>query len=122
MSPRLWKQIMIFNVELTDQVSFPVIFAFLPNKKAETYKKCFQEIKRMLEDNGIGELTATQAMADFEVAIRTSWSDVFPKIPLKNCLFHFNKVRYLIQNVHIRRFLLQNLLSRPLCQNFKNLD
>ena len=105
MSPRLWKQILIINVELADNVSFPVLFAFLPDKKKETYKKAFQEMKHLLEEHGLGELAAVQAMADFESAIRTSWSEVFPKIPLKNCLFHFNKVRPFILNISLMRFL-----------------
>ena len=92
MSPRLWKQVLIINVELDDHLSFPVIFVLLPNKKTESYKKAFDEIRKLLQDLELPPLAATQAMADFEQAIRLSWAEVFPNIPLKNCLFHFNKV------------------------------
>ena len=62
MSPRLWKQILIINVELDDHLSFPVIFVLLPNKMTETYKKAFHEIRKLLEDLELPEVAATQAM------------------------------------------------------------
>ena len=98
MAPKLWKQLLIINVELDEHISFPVTFAFLPNKKKETYEKVLGELKTLVQDLGIGELAAAQAMADFEQAIRLAWTAVFPNVPLKNCLFHFNKVQYFCNN------------------------
>ena len=92
MAPKLWKQILIINCEIDEKLSLPVLFGLLPDKATVTYQACFQKIKESFEELELGQLLAIQAMADFEVALRNAWEAVFEHTPMKNCLFHFDKV------------------------------
>ena len=95
MSPKLWKQVLIINCEIDEKLNLPVLFALLPNKATVTYEAVFKDIKECLISLNIPELTAVHAMADFELALRNAWVNVFPNTPLKNCMFHYDKVCYL---------------------------
>ena len=93
MCPKLWKQVLIVNCELDDKLSVPVLFALLPDKRTLTYEAVFQKMKEFLAELNLS-LTAVHSMADFEMALRTAWTNTFPDTPLKNCMFHYSKVRH----------------------------
>ena len=92
MSPKLWAQLLIINVEFDGGIFFPALFAALPSKKTSAYVKVFSELKKALHALGIGHLLAEKAMADFERSLRNAWQDVFEYVELKNCRFHYTKV------------------------------
>ena len=46
--PKIWSQLLTVHAKLGDLFSIPVLFAFLPNKLKETYKKVFVEMKKMV--------------------------------------------------------------------------
>ena len=94
MSPKIWKQVVIINCEIDDKLHVPVLFALLPDKATVSYEAVFKNIKQFLTSLEIPNLTAEYAMADFELALRNAWVNVFPDIPLQNCMFHYDKVRY----------------------------
>ena len=94
MSPMLWAQLLIINVEFDGGIYFPALFAVLPSKKTSAYTKVFSEVKKALHNLGIGHLLAEQCMADFEMSLRNAWEDIFDYVELKNCRFHFTKVKF----------------------------
>ena len=112
MAPKLWKQIFIVNCEIDDKLSLPVLFALLPDKKTETYDTVFRTVKDLLNKLELPNLTAMQAMADFEVALRNAWSSTFPEVPLKNCMFHYDKVRTYTYNDKYNTYI-SNYISFP---------
>jgi len=102
MSPMLWSQLLIINVEFDGGIYFPALFAALPSKKTSAYLKVFSELKKGLHKLGIGTLMAEKAMADFELSLRNAWQDVFDYVPLKNCRFHFTKVTFNFNNEYFQ--------------------
>ena len=96
MAPKLWKQILIICVDMDDKLSLPVLFALLPDKTTVSYETVFMKIKDFFTELNLGDLTAVQAMADFEIALRNAWENCFPDTPLKNCMFHYDKVSNVI--------------------------
>lgn len=66
----------------------PVLFAFLPDKKLDSYTTVFEELEVLLKDRGLS-LSAQWAMADFEKNINKAVTRVFTKLVAKGCHFHF---------------------------------
>ena len=93
MVPKTFRQLLIINGQVDKGVYVPLIFALLPSKRTPAYKIVFDFMKTTLDQLGVGDLQAVFAMADFERSLRNAWNDVFPNIPLKNCFFHYAKVR-----------------------------
>ena len=83
MSPKHWKQLFIVCAEISWlNIWIPCAFAFLPDKKQETYKAFFNLLKQNLDR--IGEkVSAEYLMCDFELGIRNSVKDIFPDVTLK---------------------------------------
>lgn len=65
---------------------YPVAFAFLPNKKKETYLRLFQLILQ-----AIPSWTPRQVNVDFEAAAISAMKEVFPTVEVKGCYFHMKK-------------------------------
>ena len=103
MSPMLWAQLLIINVEFDGGIYFPALFAVLPSKKTSAYTKVFSEVKKALHNLGIGHLLAEQCMADFEMSLRNAWEDIFDYVELKNCRFHYTKVKFHLCKPHTPR-------------------
>ena len=93
MVPKLFKQLLIINVQISECLYVPALFALLPSKKTQAYTTVFNYMKKFFEDLQLGPLQSTFAMADFERSLRNAWTETFPKTPLKNCYFHYAKVR-----------------------------
>ena len=62
-APKLWTQVFIISVQVSDGVFIPVCFALLPDKKHSTYDAMFE---MLLEAQ---ELSAEYFMNDFETAM-----------------------------------------------------
>ena len=93
MCPKLWTQILVITAQVGSNMYIPCLFALLPCKKTIAYDKVFNFITNTLREMGLGTLMANFGMADFERAIRTAWKDNFPHIKLRNCYFHYTKVK-----------------------------
>lgn len=64
----------------------PTVFALLPNKSEQTYKKL---LKALLELNP--SLCPKSIMTDFEIAQKNAFQSVFGDIEHHGCFFHFNQ-------------------------------
>ena len=86
--PKLWFQLFIVCGEISDGLWLPLAFGFLPNKKKETYKSFFTQLKDALSriDDGL-ELSAQYVMIDFEYSIRSAFKETWDYIPLKGKAF-----------------------------------
>ena len=89
-APKLWTQVFIISVQVSEGVFIPVCFALLPDKKRSTYDAMFGMLREALETRGL-ELSAEYFMSDFETAIRDSFVSHFSGIQPKGCIFHFSK-------------------------------
>ena len=72
-TPSLWCQTFVISVQVQDSVFAPVAFCLLPDKKRGSYDAMFSMLKEALELRGLS-LSGQWFMADFEVAIRDSFS------------------------------------------------
>ena len=71
MCPKLWGQLFIVCGQLTKDIWIPLAFGFLPDKKKQTYRAFFNQLKDAMDQ--IGEsLSAEYVMCDFEIGIRSS--------------------------------------------------
>ena len=89
-TPSQWLQTFIISAHIFGAIFVPVCFVLLPDKKRETYDLMFSLLKDALSVRGL-ELSASNFMSDFEVAIRDSFTEHFPGISPKGCQFHFSK-------------------------------
>lgn len=64
----------------------PAVYALLPNRREATYKRLFKLIQEK-----IPKFCPKKVHIDFERAAINALKDVFPKIVIKGCNFHFNQ-------------------------------
>lgn len=85
----------------------PLVFFLLTGKTKEIYKDAFSElIEKMVELNL--NFTPGIIYADFEQAIHTAISEIFPEVIRKGCRFHLGQSMW------------RKIQSLGLCKNFKN--
>ena len=89
-SPKLWKQLLIVTIEVIPGEWVPVAYALLPDKQLDSYVTALRAIEESLQELGL-ELAASYSMSDFELNIRTAIKQVFPKVNLRGCHFHFGQ-------------------------------
>ena len=89
-SPKLWTQVFIVTVEVTSEQWVPVAYAFLPDKNLDSYVAALRTIEQRLAFLGL-ELSASYSMSDFELNIRSALKEVFPKVNIRGCHFHFGQ-------------------------------
>ena len=82
MCPKLWWQLFIVCGEISDGIWLPMAFGYLPNKKKETYKSFFSQLKDALSRHDL-ELSAQYVMIDFEYSIRSAFKETWDYIPVK---------------------------------------
>ena len=64
---------------------FPVAFALLPDKSAETYRQLFRCLR---DENGWMPISIT---VDFEASCYVALRNIFPDAEIKGCYFHFKQ-------------------------------
>lgn len=103
-TPPLFTQLYSLHV-IKNNVNIPLIYALLPNKTAETYKKLFTALTTLKEN-----LHPETYMADFEKAALYSFSQSFPNATLRGCFFHFMQAiwRKIQEQPQIRERYLQD--------------
>ena len=88
--PALWLQ-MYTTRAVIEGYCLPCVYALLPNKSQETYKRMWGEIKNL-----IGEEVGRERMCtmDFERASINAPLETFPASSVAGCIFH------LVQSLH----------------------
>jgi len=85
--PGLFKQLYTLHAAVED-TTFPLVFAFLPNKTERTYVRLLTLLKEAVaERNSV--FNPETFMLDFEIAARNAVMSVIPMTSLKGCFFHF---------------------------------
>ena len=64
----------------------PLVYAFLPNKSAETYGRLMEELKRLQPS-----INPQKWMTDFERASINAIQSSFPQVSHTGCFFHFQQ-------------------------------
>ncbi|XP_018497595.1 uncharacterized protein LOC100904923 [Galendromus occidentalis] len=84
--PLIFYQLYTFHVKLPDGKTVPVVYAFLPAKSSETYRRLLRIILEAVDGfhpQGIH--------IDFEVAMIRELEIAFPAAGVLGCSFHFNQ-------------------------------
>lgn len=68
----------------------PLVFFLLPNKLRITYREAFKHLSRVAIQFG-RKIAPNRVVADFEMAIHKSVSDVWPSAAIVGCRFHLGQ-------------------------------
>jgi hypothetical protein len=85
LAPAIFSQVYVIMAEREGFV-LPVLYALLPNKQEETYKRMLQAIKEMWP-----ELNPVSVSMDFEQAAIGAFRSTFSEVHLHGCLFHLTR-------------------------------
>ena len=85
LAPPLFEQVFVI-LSRREHYVFPVLYAVLPNKQQRTYNALFTLIKKVWP-----QFNTTSISLDFEKAVISATSEVFPDADLRGCLFHLMK-------------------------------
>ncbi|XP_046543659.1 uncharacterized protein LOC124253853 [Haliotis rubra] len=88
---------------------FPVAFALLPNKTKRTYVRLFTLLKDIVVRRLGIELSPEIFQIDYEAAVISAISEVFPDSSVRGCLFHYSQALW--------RQVLERGLSRDYMNN-----
>lgn len=69
---------------------FPFIFALLPNKLEDTYKRLLLNLKNKAATYKL-EFNPNFIIIDFEIASINALPEMFPEATIKGCFFHFTQ-------------------------------
>lgn len=87
--PPLFKQLYTIHGKYIDQY-YPLIFCLLPSKKETTYTRMLEIIQNKAEENNL-TFSPKKVTLDFEKAVISSVSSVFPNAKIQGCLFHYSQ-------------------------------
>jgi hypothetical protein len=62
----------------------PVIYALLPNKKEDTYRRLFSLVREVLN------IDICKFKCDYEKALINAFKTVFPRAVVTGCYYHYN--------------------------------
>lgn len=85
LAPLLFSQVYVVMAEKGGFV-FPVIYALLPNKTQDTYRRMLDAVKTLWPN-----LNPTSVSTDFELAALNAINATFPRAQMFGCLFHLAK-------------------------------
>ena len=71
-----------------DNHSFPRVFALLPNKTEECYKRLYSIVKELIAEEPL------TVISDYEKASINALTSVFPMVEHQGCPFHFAQLLY----------------------------
>ncbi|XP_071088815.1 uncharacterized protein [Haliotis cracherodii] len=86
--PSLWLQVYTIHC-LVDGKMFPVAFSLLPNKTKQTYVRLFTLLKDVVGARTGVDLSPDIIQTDYEAAVISAISDVFPASSVRGCFFHY---------------------------------
>lgn len=88
-APKPFKQFFSIHVDLNSCKNYtnivPIIYALLPDKSEETYRRLFSFLKESLC------VEISYFKCDFETGLMNAVKSVFPNVELRGCYFHFNR-------------------------------
>lgn len=85
LAPALFSQIFVIMAERGGFV-LPVLYALLPNKEGQTYRRMFEAVKGFWPN-----LNPSSVSMDFEQAVIGAVRDTFPNCAVHGCLFHLTQ-------------------------------
>lgn len=88
--PKQFKQLYIIHCVSNNKV-FPAVYALLPNQKAVTYLKLYEELKTIAGTRFSKSFEPHVAQLDFEISAINALKTAFPSIRIKACHFHFTQ-------------------------------
>ncbi|XP_049886684.1 uncharacterized protein LOC126381225 [Pectinophora gossypiella] len=84
--PKPFYQIYTIHGDLGNGTVVPLLYALLPNKTQETYKRLFNLIKEKNPD-----FRPTNFKIDFEKAAINAINEIFPEAVVNGCFFHYSQ-------------------------------
>lgn len=69
----------------------PLVFALLPDKREETYKKLFEVLRNKIRERYLIELKPLHVFVDFEKAIHSAVKYVWSATKIHGCRFHLHQ-------------------------------
>ena len=84
-APSLFSQVYVIMAARGEFV-LPILYALLPDKQEETYKRLFKSIRELWPD-----FAPSSISTDFEKAALNAMRSIFPESELFGCLFHLVK-------------------------------
>ncbi|XP_046575249.1 uncharacterized protein LOC124283263 [Haliotis rubra] len=88
--PELWDQVYIIHARC-NSVSYPLVFALLPDRQTTTYVRLFRLLKEKVLEELNCPLAPAKIQTDFELATIRAIGTEFPNAETKGCFFHFSK-------------------------------
>ena len=88
-APKLWTQLYTIHGQ-KNGYTVPCVFALLPNKRKETYLRCFRQIKSWI-DVRTQQWDFDAFLSDYEQGAFLAMLEVFPGIGEEGCFFHLCK-------------------------------
>ena len=86
-SPKLFTQLYTLHCRVGEKV-FPMIYALLPDKTMETYKRSLNGVKG-IEKNLNLQFKPSEFVIDFEYAMMSAIEDIWSNPRIRGCFFHF---------------------------------
>lgn len=87
--PSLFHQIYTIHVQL-DGSMYPVVYALLPGKSEQIYRRFFTLLQTAMTDNNL-DFTPPTVFMDFETAAHNGIRSVVRGVQVKGCFFHFTQ-------------------------------
>ena len=88
-APNIFTQLYTIHC-VKNNITFPCIFALLPNKTEATYGRLLENVKRLALERGIN-LNPREIMSDFELGFINACKRQFPTTQSRGCFFHFSQ-------------------------------
>ncbi|XP_046554261.1 uncharacterized protein LOC124263651 [Haliotis rubra] len=88
--PGLWDQVYIIHARC-NSVSYPLVFALLPDRQTTTYVRLFRLLKEKVLEELNRPLAPAKIQTDFELATIRAIEMEFPNAETKGCFFHFSQ-------------------------------
>jgi hypothetical protein len=84
-APPLFTQLLTIHAIIFNTV-VPLVYALLPNKTKETYKRLLEQLNRLKPS-----LKPASVMTDFEPALFGAFAEIYEGIRSRGCFFHFGQ-------------------------------
>ena len=93
---KLFKQMLTIHGHIGNIFTMPLVYILLPDKKKETYKKAFKEVKNIMENelNDPAQSNTRRVMTDFELGLVNAAKEEFENCDQSGCRFHREQCLY----------------------------
>ena len=102
----IYTQLFTIHGVTDDGWTFPLVYAFLPNKQESSYKYVLKE----LSDNRRGWMLSPDIIiTDYERAMINAAEECFPTAVLQGCHFHFKQALYRNMSTNLKNTFLNDM-------------